>query len=142
MPPSSNRPSGAPQVLPYLYYADAGAALAFLVSAFGFREIDAVRDDEGTVWHANLSTGDGIVMIGPGMPELGTGALTTPDVVTARTFVYVDDALAHFEQAVRAGARIVSELQEQGPNHVYIAADCGEHEWIFATPCDRSVTTG
>lgn len=54
--PSSTRPDNAPQVLPYLYYADARAAVELLVNVFGFTEITAVRDDEGNVWHADLST--------------------------------------------------------------------------------------
>ena len=65
MPPSSRRPAGAPQVLPYVYYADAARALAFLVDAFGFTEIEALRDDEGRVWSAQISTGDGVVLLGP-----------------------------------------------------------------------------
>jgi uncharacterized glyoxalase superfamily protein PhnB len=44
MPPSSRRPAGSPQVLPYLYYPDAAQALAFLIEAFGFREIVYVDD--------------------------------------------------------------------------------------------------
>jgi uncharacterized glyoxalase superfamily protein PhnB len=52
-------------VLPYLYYPDAARALAFLVEAFGFSEIEALRDDDGKVWTAQLSTGDGVVLIGP-----------------------------------------------------------------------------
>jgi uncharacterized glyoxalase superfamily protein PhnB len=70
VPASSKRPPEAPQVLPYLYYPDARAALEFLVDAFGFAEISAVRDDEGNVWSAQLSTGDSVVLIGPGMESL------------------------------------------------------------------------
>ena len=67
-----------PDVVPYLYYADATAALDFLVAAFGFTEHSALRDDDGTVWNAQLRVGRGLVMIGPGMTEFGTAAIDVP----------------------------------------------------------------
>ncbi len=134
MPSSSSRPAGAPQVLPYLYYPNAADALTFLIDAFGFAEIDAVRDEDGNVWTAQLSTGDGVVLIGPEMAEFGTRSVTDPAYATARTFVYVDDVDDHYRRAVTSGATIVSELADQGPNRIYVASDCGGQQWIFATP--------
>lgn len=49
IPRSSSRPAGGPQVLPYVYYPDAARALSFLVDAFGFGELEALRDGEGNV---------------------------------------------------------------------------------------------
>jgi uncharacterized glyoxalase superfamily protein PhnB len=134
VPSSRTRPDGAPQVLPYLYYPDARSAVEFLTAAFGFTEVTAVRDGNGTVWHADLSTGDGIVMVGPGMAEFGTAPITEPEPASARTFVYVDDVDDHCRRARQAGARILAEPGEQGPNRVYCVADCGGHQWIFGTP--------
>ena len=134
MPPSTSRPAGAPQVLPYLYYPDAAGALTFLTEAFGFTELEAVRDEQGQVWHAQLSTGDGVVMLGPGMTEFGTCPVADPAWATSRIFVYLDDVDRHCERARAAGAVIVNEPADQGPNRIYIAADCGGQQWIFATP--------
>jgi uncharacterized glyoxalase superfamily protein PhnB len=134
VPASSRRPKGAPQVLPYLYYADATAALDFLIDAFGFTEIDALRDDDGIVWSAQVSTGDGVVLIGPGMSEFGTRSVPDRAWATSRTFVYVDDVADHCAQARAAGATIITEPADHGPNHIYIASDCGGQQWIFATP--------
>src|SRR6516164_7275677 len=102
--------------MPYLYYPDARAALEFLIDAFGFSEVMAFRDDDGTVWHAQLSTGDGGVMIGPGLEEFGTRAVTQGELAPARTFVYVDDVDQHFERAKNAGATVVVAPTDQGPN--------------------------
>ena len=134
MPPSSSRPAGAPQVLPYLYYPDAARALAFLIDAFGFTEIEAVRDDEGNVWTAQLSTGDGVVLMGPELAEFGTRSVADPGWATSRTFVYVDDVDGHYERARAAGAAIITEPVDHGPNRIYVASDCGGQQWIFATP--------
>jgi uncharacterized glyoxalase superfamily protein PhnB len=134
MPPSSSRPAGAPQVLPYLYYPDAARALAFLIDAFGFTEIEAARDDEGNVWTAQLSTGDGVVLMGPEMASFGTRSVADPAWATSRTFVYVDDVDGHYERACAAGATIITHPVDHGPNRIYIASDCGGQQWIFATP--------
>jgi uncharacterized glyoxalase superfamily protein PhnB len=129
-----SRPAGAPQVMPYLYYPDGRGAVEFLRDAFGFDEIEAFRDDQGNVLHAQLSAGDGVVMIGPGLAAFGTRAPAAEELATSRTFIYVDDVDRHCEHARRAGAVIISEPMDQGPNRIYIAADCGAHQWIFATP--------
>jgi uncharacterized glyoxalase superfamily protein PhnB len=134
MPPSSKRPAGAPQVLPYLYYPDAARALAFLIDAFGFTEIEALRDDTGQVFTAQVSTGDGVVLIGPEMAEFGTRSITDPQWATSRTFVYVDDVESHCQRARAAGATIITEPGDHGPNRLYVASDCGGQQWIFATP--------
>jgi uncharacterized glyoxalase superfamily protein PhnB len=106
MPASSSRPAGAPQALPYLYYPDATAALAFLVDAFAFTELDAMRDENRIVWSAQVSTGDGVVLIGSGMDEFGTRLVTDRAWATARTFVYVDDIDGHYKRARDQGATI------------------------------------
>ena len=123
-------------MLPYLYYPDASEALAFLVKAFGFSEIDAVRDEEGKVWTAQVSTGDGVVLIGPEMAEFGSRSIADPTWATSRTFVYVDDVDQHYLRARSAGATIVTELTDLGPNRIYVAVDCGGQQWIFARHLD------
>jgi uncharacterized glyoxalase superfamily protein PhnB len=138
VPPSTGRPVGAPQVLPYLYYRDAARALAFLIDAFGFAELEAFRDEHGAVLHAQLSTGDGVVLVGPGMSEFGTQPVPDPAWCTSRTFVYVDDVDGHCERARSAGAAVINEPMDLGPNRVYVAGDCGGQQWIFARPLSSS----
>ncbi len=123
-----------PDVVPYLYYEDATAALEFLVDAFGFAEHSAVRDDAGVVWSAQLRTGSGLVMIGPGMTEFGTKPIDGPGPATSRTHVLTDDVDRHCDRARAAGATIEMEPGEHGPVRIYIASDPGHHQWIFAQP--------
>ena len=85
------RPAGTPQIIPYLYYPDATKALQFLVEAFGFEVIHAVRDAEGVVWTAQLRLGDGVVMIGPGIEGFGSRAVEDPEWATTRMDTYVED---------------------------------------------------
>jgi uncharacterized glyoxalase superfamily protein PhnB len=129
------RPDDSPQIIPYLYYEDATEALDFLVDAFGFEVKSAFRDDNGGVLTAQLRTGDGVVMIGPGMDGFGTRGVQDSDWATTRMFVYVDDVDSHYERARSAGARIVSEpAMHFSDNRIYVAADCGGQQWIFAQP--------
>lgn len=132
------RPDGEPQLIPYLYYPDATEALAFLVDAFGFEVKHALRDPNGVVVSAQLRTGDGgVVMIGPGMDAFGTRPVPDPEWASARMYVYVDGLDTHCERARAAGARIVDEPAEHfSGNTIYVAADCGHHQWIFAEPLD------
>ena len=129
------RPDDSPQIIPYLYYEDATKALEFLVGAFGFEVKSEFRDDNGDVLTAQLRTGDGVVMIGPGMDGFGTRGVQDPDWATTRMFVYVEDVDSHYERARSAGARIVSEpAMHFSDNRIYVAGDCGAQQWIFAQP--------
>lgn len=124
-----------PTVVPYLYYPDAAEALDFLVEAFGFEVQSEVRDPDGVVWTAQLRTGDGLVMIGPGLEEFGTRAVPSADDATSRTHVLVSDLDGHFERARAAGATVISEPAVHfGDVRIYLVADCGGQQWIFAEP--------
>jgi uncharacterized glyoxalase superfamily protein PhnB len=129
------RADDSPQIIPYLYYEDATKALDFLVDAYGFEVKSAMRDDNGDVLTAQLRTGDGVVMIGPGMDGFGTRGIQDPDWATSRMFVYVVDVDAHYKRARSAGARIVSgPAVHFSDNKVYVTADSGGQQWIFAEP--------
>ena len=94
-------------ITPYLLYEDGAAAIDFLASAFGFREVLRSESPEGRVWHAELALGDGNVYLGePGSDYRNpkrSGAMTVG------IHVYVDDVDAHFEHARSAGATIRDE---------------------------------
>jgi len=45
--------------------------------------------------------------------------------------VYVPDAAAHYERARRAGAHILSELEESQDGKRYRAEDLEGHRWMF-----------
>ena len=126
-----------PQVVPYLYYPDANEALEFLVRAFGFEEHSVTRGANGAVWHAQLRTGSGLVMIGPGIDEFGTRPVPDPAWATSRVHVLVDDLEAHHARAVAGGAVIHSDVGVHfGQVRIYVAGDCGGQQWIFAEPVE------
>jgi uncharacterized glyoxalase superfamily protein PhnB len=121
-----------PPITPYLYYEDAGAAMDWLVKAFGFEERMRMEKDQGRVGHGELELNGGLVMVG----EPGSG-YESPSKrggrSTAGVNVYVDDVDAHFERAKAAGAKINEEPADQDfGDRRYIAEDLEGHDWFFA----------
>jgi len=51
-------------VIPALQYQDARAAIEFLCKAFGFEKNAVYEDKDGSIAHAQLTHGNGMVMLG------------------------------------------------------------------------------
>lgn len=92
-----------PQVVPYLVYEDAGAAMDWLTRTFGFAERTRDLHDDGTVRHGELLTGNGgVIMLGsPGGGFRGPAKLGE---VTQLQCITVIDLAAHRERAQAARA--------------------------------------
>lgn len=119
------------QVTPYLLYADGEAAIEFLTSAFGFREVDRTVGGAGGL-HAELEVTPGGGHVYLGQPPSG---YRNPGEVgsTSMTYVLVDDVDAHCERARSAGATITEELHDLPFGHRrYSCADPQGHDWAFA----------
>ena len=122
-----------PTIVPYFGYRDAAAALRWLAEAFGFEEKQAFSGPDGTVMHAEMAFGGGVVMVGTGEPPAeGEAAATSP--TGHGIYVVVDDVDSHHERAMAAGARIVygPEDTEFGTRR-YRALDPEGYEWSFGT---------
>jgi uncharacterized glyoxalase superfamily protein PhnB len=132
------------RVIPMLSYEDAGAAADWLVAAFGFEEVERY-DWEGRVGHVTLRFAGGVLFVGwpgadyrsprslAGESEAARKMFDTPYVVDG-VMVYVDDVDAHCEQARSAGARILSEPEDNVDvgQRQYRAEDPEGHRWMFA----------
>src|SRR5579864_8343062 len=88
-----------------------------------------------------MSTGDGVVMIGPEIRDFGSNA-PEPAWATSRTFVYVDDVDDHCERARAAGAGITTEPADHGPNRIYVATDCGDNSGSSLAQPQQSAIAG
>jgi uncharacterized glyoxalase superfamily protein PhnB len=126
-------PEGMPTVCPYLYYRDVAAAIRWLEGAFGMRTRLTMPGAGGTVMHAELELGDGLVMLGPASDAQGSRSPSELPAVNQSLYVYVQDVDAHFARARAAGAKILSEPIEMfWGDRFYAAADCEGHRWSFA----------
>lgn len=117
-----------------LSYRDPNAAIAFLTSAFGFAPLMVVPDEQGTVSHAELSLGDDVIMLGSAKPDMGwTSPLDLP-AKNATVYGFVEDADAHYAQAIAAGAVTIREPHDTPyGSREYTVRDPEGHEWHFGT---------
>lgn len=133
---TDNSASNSPQIIPYLYYEDAGEAVEFMERAFEF-EVDFVFRDPSSnhVLHATIKTGSGTIFVGPGMEAFGTQGTQNSEVVSSMTYVFVEDVDSHHQKALAEGAILRSELHEHfGGNRQYTVSDPGGQRWTFAQP--------
>ena len=116
-------------VFPSLTYDDASAAVAFLVDAFGAEKHAFYAGDDGTVHHAELRFGNGLVMLGNSRPDYpatrgGGGGI----------YVFIEDVDAHHARARQAGVEITQELRDtEYGSREYGAVDTEGNRWWFGT---------
>jgi uncharacterized glyoxalase superfamily protein PhnB len=122
-----------------LAYADAAAAIEFLTRAFGFEVRFRMDLPDGSVGHAELGLGDGVVMLASEWPAGGVVSPLQLPALHAQVYVRVEDVDAHFARARAEGATIAAEPadQEYGERS-YRAIDPEGQRWIFGAPIARS----
>jgi len=109
-------------VIPSINYRDEPAAIEWLCEAFGFEKQLIVPNDDGTIAHAQLSFGNGMVMIG-----------SLPDSEFT-TYVVVADADVSYARAKAAGAEIVREIKDEDyGGRGFTCRDLDGHLWSFGT---------
>jgi uncharacterized glyoxalase superfamily protein PhnB len=135
MPLAANTTS---TIIPCLRYRDAHAAIDWLCKAFGF-EKNAVYAEGDTVHHAQLTFGNGMVMLGSADDRSEWGKqIAQPQEIglreTQSPCVIVTDADAHYAQAKAAGAAIVMEIADQAyGGRGYSCRDPEGHLWWFGS---------
>jgi uncharacterized glyoxalase superfamily protein PhnB len=118
-------------IYPILRYADARAAIDWLTKAFGLTVRMVSDRPDGTVGHAELECGRGILMLGQrDADDRPRASGPTAWVV----YVAVADVDEHHDHAVASGAEIVRGLTDQPyGSREYDARDCEGNLWSFGT---------
>jgi uncharacterized glyoxalase superfamily protein PhnB len=125
-------------LIPYLYYQDVSRAMTFLSRSFGFRPFGArTRGKDGKLQHAGMRLGSSVVMMGCPTSEYRNpqmlGQSTQCIVITLRSGIDT-----HFQRAVKAGARVLQEPQDNPfGTRRYGVADPEGHEWYFSQRIGR-----
>ncbi len=127
-----------PNVIPTLRYRDAAAAIDWLCEAFGFERHLVVPGEDGTIAHAQLTCGNGMVMVGSALDDdFGKLQKTPADVGgvgTQSAYIIVPDADAHYDRAKAAGAAIVYDIRDEDyGGRGYSCRDPEGHLWNFGT---------
>lgn len=127
-------------VIPCLRYRDASAAIDWLCANFGFEKQLVVPNDDGTIAHAQLSFGNGMIMLGSVLEvETEFGRLMKqPDEIggaeTQSSYIVVSDADAVYARAKAAGAEIVIEIKDEDyGGRGFSCRDLEGHLWNFGT---------
>ena len=122
-----------PQVVPYLLYADAGAAMDWLIKTFAFTERVRDKRSDGTVRHGELLLDSGgVIMLGsPGTGFRGPRELGE---VTQVQCITVADVPAHRDRAQAAGANVSEISLRAGQVCTYTVDDPEGHRWYFGEP--------
>jgi len=135
---ADNMKTTAATVIPTMQYNDAAAAIAWLCEAFGFEKHLVVPGEDGTILHAQLVFGNGMVMLGSarasefGKLQKPPGALG--GAVTQSPYIIVDDADQHYARAVAAGAEIAIEIKDEDyGGRGYSCRDFEGHLWNFGS---------
>ena len=127
-------PEGYHSLQIYLAVEDASKAIDFYKEAFGAEETIRMPGPDGKVAHAELQIGDSKLMLSDPFPHSDVRPPAERGGPTASIFMYVDDVDATFEKAQRAGATVVSELEDMfwGDRFGTVADPFG-HVWAMAT---------
>lgn len=132
----SNPGSPRPHFIPSVIYKDNRAALEWLQKAFGFEPSMVLSDSDGNIAHAEMTYGDGVVMVGNEWADWTRSPESVGGKNTQRIHVRIDRGIDdHCEHARRAGAKIVMEPEDQFyGDRSYMAEDLEGHHWTFAQP--------
>ena len=127
-----------PAVSPHLVVDDAAAAIDFYVKAFNAVEYGRIPGPDGKLIHAALNINGFMVMLNDDFPEMSGGKSMTPTalggtpVTIHLTVTDVDDK---FQQAVDAGATVLTPLEDQFWGDRYgVLRDPFGHHWSLGQP--------
>jgi len=127
-----------PSLFPFMAYEDAPAALDWLCRAFGFEKHFVVPGPDGTIAHAQLRLGNGMIMAGSAKGRREAFGMGLPrdcgGIVTGGVYVVVADVDRHHARAKSAGAEIIRALADTDyGSREYMARDPEGHVWSFGT---------
>jgi uncharacterized glyoxalase superfamily protein PhnB len=124
--------------MPTLRYRNAPAAIDWLCKVFGFERHAVYEGESGTIGHAELTLGGGMIMLGSAKDDEYGSKLKSPDqldlVETRSAYIVVADADATHARAVAAGAAIIRPLQETPyGSREFAVRDPEGHSWAVGT---------
>jgi uncharacterized glyoxalase superfamily protein PhnB len=125
-------------IIPTLKYRDAAAAIEWLCEAFGFERLLVVPGEGGTIAHAQLVFGNGMIMLGSAGDSEFDALVRPPSelggVGSQSPYIIVADADEHYARAVKAGTEIVMDIKDEDyGGRGYSCRDPEGHVWNFGT---------
>lgn len=131
-------PNHGSTIIPCLRYRDAHAAIDWLCAAFGFSRHAVHENQRGSIEHAQLTYGNGMIMLAEVRDDAFGKQLAQPNEICGRetqcACVIVTDCKTHYEHAKAAGAQIVDDYAEMNYGGAgYSCRDPEGHLWYFGS---------
>ena len=124
-------------IMPTLRYRNAPAAIDWLCQVFGFERHAVYANPDGTIGHAELTLGGGMIMLGSVKDdEYGRGFKSPIElgVETRSAFIVVPDADEVYARAQAAGAVVVRPLKDTDyGSREFSVKDPDGHTWSVGT---------
>jgi uncharacterized glyoxalase superfamily protein PhnB len=125
-------------IMPALRYTDAPAAIEWLCNVLGCMKHAVYANENGTIAHAELALGGGMIMLGSAKDDEHGRRFKSPHEVggveTCSVYVVVADADAVYAKAKAAGAEIIRELQNMDyGSREFAVRDPEGHSWSVGT---------
>jgi uncharacterized glyoxalase superfamily protein PhnB len=125
-------------IMPALRYRDAKAAIEWLCTVFGFERHAVYEGPDGSIGHAELTLGGGMIMLGSQKDdEYGRGFRSPAElggVETRSVYIVVADADAVFARVTAAGATVVRPLKDMDyGSREFAVKDPEGHSWSVGT---------
>ena len=117
-------PDGYHTVIPYIVASDAERLITFLKNAFGAKEHDITRGEDGSIWHADVTVGDSHIMLSQANERF--------QAMPAAIYLYVPDTDSTYRAALAAGAASTMEPADQfyGDRNAGVKDAEGNMWWI------------
>src|SRR5262245_57755673 len=125
-------------VIPTLRYRNAPAAIEWLCQNFGFEKQLVVPNPDGTIAHAQLTFGNGMIMLASVIDSEFGRLMKQPDEIggaeTQCSNLIVADADVIYGRAKAAGAQIVMEIEDKNyGGRGFSCRDLEGHLWNIGT---------
>jgi uncharacterized glyoxalase superfamily protein PhnB len=123
-------------VIPTLRYRDAPAAIDWLCKAFGFEKHLIIPGDNGMIVHAQLTFGNGMIMLGSARDDefgkLQAPPIALDGIVAQSPYIIIEDVDRHHARAVAEGAKVViAPHDEDYGGRDYSCRDIEGYLWNF-----------
>jgi uncharacterized glyoxalase superfamily protein PhnB len=123
-------------VYPFMRYQDCSEAIDWLERVFGFERVAVYEGPAGTVAHAEMRAGKGMIMLGSSRVERSIQKPAGIDDVDQGIYIALPDADidTHYQRAKSAGAVILREIEDTDyGSREYSAIDPEGYWWSFGT---------
>ncbi len=126
-------------VIPALRYRNAPAAIEWLCNAFGFEKQAVYPNPDGTIAHAELTFGNGRVMLGSAVEGTPYSKMMAQpkdlgNVETQHPCLIAADAEAIYASAKAAGAEIVTDIADMPyGGRAFACRDLEGHLWSIGS---------